>query len=152
MLDIGWQELFLVAVITLIVVGPKDLPTVLRTVARGVTRMRQLSAEFQSGLSEIVRDADLDDLKRKTEKLARSDVAGVVKETVDPTGTLTADFDPEDFNRRLKSRVDAGPPTMPMSRQDDLSGAEPTAPNDPDINDPAQQHDGPSRDTPREPQ
>lgn len=152
MLDIGWQELFLVAIITLIVVGPKDLPTVLRTVARGVARMRQLSAEFQSGLSQIVRDAELDDLKRKAETIARSDVAGVVKKTVDPGGTLTAEFDPEDFNRRLMERVRSGPPEGPMLTQDDGSGGHPTVPHVHETDVPAQQPPDPPHSTPRDTQ
>ncbi|MBL6933181.1 MAG: twin-arginine translocase subunit TatB, partial [Rhodospirillales bacterium] len=60
MFDIGWQELFIVAALGLIVVGPKDLPRALRTVMGLVRKGRLLARDFQDGLDEVVREADLD--------------------------------------------------------------------------------------------
>lgn len=113
MFDVGWQELFLIAVVALIVVGPKDLPHVLRGVSRFVTKARAMSREFQSGLAEMAREAELDEIKRKVQRAAQFDPAEELKKSVDPTGKLSADFDPAEFNRKLKESVEGGPPTRP---------------------------------------
>jgi sec-independent protein translocase protein TatB len=114
MLDIGWQELFLIGVVALIVIGPKDLPKAMRAVAHGVRKARGLAREFQSGLDEMMREAEIDDLKRQMQKAASFDIDAEVRKTVDPGGTLTDAFDPETFARDLKERVEMGPPAPPQ--------------------------------------
>ena len=64
MLDLGWPELLLVGVITVMVVGPKELPRVLRSTLKIVQRVKGLAAEFQSGLGELAKEADLEDIKK----------------------------------------------------------------------------------------
>jgi sec-independent protein translocase protein TatB len=115
MFDIGWQELFLIAVVTLIVVGPKDLPKVLRTAARFMQKARAMSREFQSGLAEMAREAELDEIKQRVEGAARFDLGEELRKQADPTGKLSADFDPAEFNRQLKASVEGGPPTRPAT-------------------------------------
>ena len=67
MFDIGWQELFIVGVLALIVVGPKDLPRVLRTATQAIGKARALAREFQNGVNEVVREADLDDIRKQVD-------------------------------------------------------------------------------------
>lgn len=133
MLDIGWQELFLICVVALVVLGPKDLPTAMRALARVVVKVRGLSREFQSGVADMLREAELDDLKRKVSEGGRVDLGKAVKDAVDPTGTLTEDFDPADFARRLKQEVEAGPPTGPRAAapSPEPAAPEPAAPQPP---------------------
>ena len=57
MLDVGWQELFLIAVITIIVVGPKEIPRVLRTVTLWVRKVKDMAREFQTSIDDIAREA-----------------------------------------------------------------------------------------------
>jgi sec-independent protein translocase protein TatB len=121
MLDIGWQELFFIGIIALIVVGPKDLPRVLRTVAHFVRKARGLAREFQGGVADMVREAELDEIKRKVDGSSRS-IEKTIKDTVDPTGSLTADFDPTEFNRQLKERVESGPPSPPTETESASGG------------------------------
>ena len=92
MLDIGWPELFIVAVVTLVVVGPKEIPRVLRTVMIWVRKARSLAREFQSGLYEMVRDSEIDEIKRDLEAASSVDLEKEVEETIDPTGSLTQAF------------------------------------------------------------
>jgi len=86
MFDIGWQELFLIAVVALIVIGPKDLPRVMRTIMRGVRKAREMARDLQGGIDELAREADLDDLKKELE--STGDVAKQIEATVDPAGEL----------------------------------------------------------------
>lgn len=110
MFDIGWQEILLIGVIALVVVGPKDLPHVLRGAARLLAKARAVSREFQQGLAEIAREAELDDLRRKMEKAASFDPGEAMRNTVDPTGSLSAEFNADEFAQTLKRNVEAGPP------------------------------------------
>jgi sec-independent protein translocase protein TatB len=89
MFDIGWQELFLVAVITILVVGPKELPRVLKTVVAGVRKMRGLANDFQRGIDELARETELDDIRKDLEKAANIDLERELEETIDTTGNLT---------------------------------------------------------------
>jgi len=94
MLDIGWQELFIIAILAIIVVGPKDLPRALKTVMQYVKKARGLAREFQNGVDEMVREADLDDLKKDLVKIGDSKgLENTIRETVDPTGDLSKEMD-----------------------------------------------------------
>ena len=64
MLGIHWPEFMLIAVITVLVVGPKELPRVLRTFTRIMRKIRGLSKEFQDTMSDLAKEADLDDMKK----------------------------------------------------------------------------------------
>jgi sec-independent protein translocase protein TatB len=128
MLDIGWQELFLIGVVALLVVGPKDLPRTLGALARMYRKARGMAGEFQNGISEMVREAELDDIKRDVEKAGRFDMEKELKSAVDPTGTLSDDFDPEEFNRQLKERVEGGPPQRRTDTQALQTSADKSAP------------------------
>ena len=110
MFDIGWQELFVIGVVALIVVGPKDLPKVLRGAARVLNKARGMSREFQAGLAEMAREVELDEIKRNVERTAKFDLGEELRSAADPTGKLSADFDPAEFNRKLKEQVEASPP------------------------------------------
>ena len=93
MFDIGWQELFLIAEVALIVIGPKDMPAAMRTMARALSKVRGLSREFQHSVSEMMREAELDEIRRKVEQAGRVDVKGEVGRMLDPDGRLRSDFD-----------------------------------------------------------
>lgn len=89
MLDIGWSEMLIVGLITIIVVGPKELPRVLRTVTQVIRKLRALASEFQSGIDDLAREAELQDLKQSIEKTASTDIAGEFEKAVDPTGEVS---------------------------------------------------------------
>jgi len=93
MFDIGWQELFIVAVLAVIVVGPKELPRVLRTVMGVVRKARMLARDFQDGLDEVVREADLEDIKNQIGNLGNGDLAKTVESTLDPNGDIAKELD-----------------------------------------------------------
>ena len=68
MFDLAWQEILLIGAVALVVIGPKDLPRAVRAVAGWVRKGRELAREFQSGVDEMVRQADLDDIKTEIAK------------------------------------------------------------------------------------
>lgn len=69
--EIGASELLLIAVVALIVVGPKDLPALLRKVGQAMAKVRGMAAEFRSSFDEMARQSELDDLRREVEAMRR---------------------------------------------------------------------------------
>jgi sec-independent protein translocase protein TatB len=65
MFDIASTELLLIAVVALLVIGPKDLPRVMRTVGQWMGRARGMARHFRSGIDAMVREAELEELERK---------------------------------------------------------------------------------------
>ena len=72
MFDIGWGELVVIGVIALIVIGPKELPVVLRTVGRYMGKVRRMAGEFQGQFQEALREAELHDIKKQADDLTSS--------------------------------------------------------------------------------
>lgn len=64
MFDIGWSELVLIGVVALIVLGPKELPGVLRMVGQWVGKARRMAADFQGQFQEAMREAEMADVKK----------------------------------------------------------------------------------------
>src|SRR5687768_17117432 len=65
MFDIGYSELLLIAVVALIVIGPKDLPNVMRTVGKWVGKARGMARHFRSGIDTMMREAELEEMEKK---------------------------------------------------------------------------------------
>ena len=89
MFDIGWQELFLIGLVTILVVGPKEIPRVLRTVVAAVRKVRGLANDFQRGIDELARETELDEIRRDLEKGAMLDLEREFEETIDPKGEMS---------------------------------------------------------------
>ncbi len=89
MFDIGWQELFLIGLITILVVGPREIPRVLRTVVAAVRKVRGLANDFQRGIDELARETELDEIRRDLEKGATLDLEREFEETIDPKGEMS---------------------------------------------------------------
>lgn len=71
MFDIGWSELLVIAIVLIVVVGPEDLPRMLRAFGKATARARSMASEFRSQFDEALKEADLEDV-RKTIADARS--------------------------------------------------------------------------------
>jgi len=83
--DVGWGELVLIGVVALIVIGPKELPAVLRTFGQYMTKIRRMAAEFQSQFQEAMREAEMAELKQHFD--AMQDAAKDIR-NFDPVGSV----------------------------------------------------------------
>ncbi|MBB6251367.1 sec-independent protein translocase protein TatB [Nitrospirillum iridis] len=88
MFDIAWSELALIGVVALVVIGPKDLPVALYTAGKWMRKARLLARDFQSHLDEMVRQAELEDLRKQAQKVAQFDLTAEVTKMVDPTDSV----------------------------------------------------------------
>ncbi len=120
MFDIGWQELIVIGVVALVVIGPKDMPVAIRAVSRWAGKARALAREFQQGLDEVVREAELQDIKKTIDEVQTFDVKGEIAKTVDPTGEVAKTLDMSDVEKTVGALTydpaavaDAGPVAAP---------------------------------------
>ena len=88
MFDLGWGELLVVGVVALVVLGPKELPNALRTISNLTKTARKLANEFQSGVNEIVREADLEDARKAAQSISKGSISKAIEKAVDPTGEM----------------------------------------------------------------
>jgi len=116
LLDFGWSELMLIGVVALIVIGPKDLPKALRVAGFWVRKARTLSREFQSSVEQMIREAELDEVRQELKKATEIDLDKEFRQVVDPTGSLAESLKPPElpnFSDQLPSVVDSGTPALP---------------------------------------
>jgi len=128
MFDIGGWEFLIVIVIAIVVIGPKDLPAAIRTVSGWIRRARELAREFQSGLDDLARETDLDNVKGDIQSgLGLDDVSSPgntirnqIEHTLDPDGSIGNAFK-EDY-----SAVEEDGPFADNSfeEDEDLDGAD----------------------------
>jgi sec-independent protein translocase protein TatB len=90
MFDLSWGEMGIIAVVALVVLGPKELPNALRTVSALMKNARKLAGEFQSGVNEIIREADLEDARKKLAEVNPNSIKDAITKAVDPTGEVKA--------------------------------------------------------------
>ena len=142
MFDIGWTEMMVIAMLALIIIGPKDLPGALRTVGQWVRKARSLAREFQSGVDEMVREAELDDARKALEATSRGNIAKSIAKAVDPSGELSAEAKAIESSAREATQVEkigapakaAGAAGAGEKTRDEIAkgapGAQPDAPSD----------------------
>ena len=99
MLDLGWSEILVIAVVALVVIGPKDLPGAIRGIADLIKTGKQKLAGFQKQADELVREAKLDDVRNQIadvkgalNEIRNFDLKGEIQKTVDADGALTKSF------------------------------------------------------------
>jgi sec-independent protein translocase protein TatB len=64
MFDIGWSELLVIAVVAIIVVGPKDLPRMMRSFGSYAGKLRRMAADFQRQFEDAMRESELDEVRK----------------------------------------------------------------------------------------
>ena len=98
MFDIGATELLLIGIVAIIVVGPKELPKMLRAFGQFVGKMRGMAREFQSMFEEAARDTGMDDLAKGVSDVKNFSVTDSLSETFDPVkdefDEMKLDLDP----------------------------------------------------------
>jgi len=82
MFDIGWTELLVIAVVMIIVVGPKDLPAMLRTMGRYAGKLRRTANEFKGQFEEAIRESELEEIRGEIEGLRNMDPRVQVKKSI----------------------------------------------------------------------
>lgn len=93
MLDIAWTEMLVVAVVAIIVIGPKELPFALRAIGRWVGKARSLAREFQSSVDDMIAETELQELRETAKSIQDFDPDDFVSNQMDPTGGKSDEID-----------------------------------------------------------
>jgi sec-independent protein translocase protein TatB len=120
MFDIAWGEFVVIAVVALIVIGPKELPGVLRAIGQWTTKIRRMAAEFQGQFQEALREAEMADLKKEVDNLNDT--------FTDTAKGFTSQFDdPLNLKEATKwePKPDAAQPDAAKSDETKSDGAKP---------------------------
>ncbi len=91
MLDIGWTEMLVIAIVMIVVVGPKDLPKMLRSFGRTTARMRSMAGDFRKQFDEALKEAELDGVKDSLNDLRKMNPAADIKKALNPMEKAAAE-------------------------------------------------------------
>jgi len=83
MFDIAWSELALIGGVALVVIGPKDLPKVMRSMGRWTRKARMLAGEFQRNLDDMVRESELAEVKKQVQAVNPHALKAKVEDMID---------------------------------------------------------------------
>lgn len=86
--DLGWSEMLVIGAVALVVIGPKELPRALRTAGTWARKARIMTRDLQGSFEEMIREAELDEVRKDLKQALDFDVKSEVRKTVDPTGEL----------------------------------------------------------------
>ena len=91
MFDIGWTEMLVIAIVMIVVVGPKDLPRMLRTFGKTTAKLRAMAGDFQKQFNDALKEAELDDVKKSVDELRSLNPANEIRKQLNPFEKAAAD-------------------------------------------------------------
>ena len=93
--DFGWSELLVIAIVLIVIVGPKDLPKMLRTFGKTTSSLRKMAGEFRRQFDDALKEAELDDVRQIANDLKGLDPRRQIKDTLSPLGKVGQDISGE---------------------------------------------------------
>ena len=113
MFDFAWSEIALIGVVALVAIGPKDLPVAIKAVAAAVKKARRMASEFQVHVDEMVREANLHEVRDQINDIRRMDIKGKILNAVDGDGTLRTTMAENPLNVQPATPPLTTPPPLP---------------------------------------
>jgi sec-independent protein translocase protein TatB len=92
MFDFAWSEIALIAAVALILIGPKDMPVAIRTITEMIKKARRMASEFQTHVDEMMREANLHEVRDQISSIRNFDVRGEIERHIDPDRSLRDTF------------------------------------------------------------
>ena len=92
MFDFAWSEIGLIAVVALVLIGPKDLPVAMKALADFIKKARRMAGEFQTHVDEMMREADLREVRQSINEIRNLDLRSTIERTIDPDRTIRNTF------------------------------------------------------------
>ena len=117
MFDFGWQEFLVIAFVLVLVVGPKDLPKVLKTVTKYIRNMRQMASEFHRGIENMADEADLKD---SFNELKNNNIDKTIQSHLDPDNEVTKALQQAKDSADLANETNKVKETLKTTAEDSL--------------------------------
>ncbi|OBZ94086.1 preprotein translocase [Pararhizobium polonicum] len=114
MLDVGWTELVVIAIVLILVVGPKDLPPMLRAFGKMMTKMRGMANDFRQQFDEALKEADLDDVRKTLADAQKLNPAHTIREAMNPLRQMGNDIKAD---LQKATAVDTKPAAAPVATE-----------------------------------
>ena len=132
MFEIGWSELLLIGIVALIAIGPKELPTVLRTLGQWMSKLRRMASEFQSQFQEAMREAEMADLKKQVDEMTSQAQSYA---NFDPVSEVRRELEStqQQIESAMVNPTDAAKPSPSVAAEPDTSPATDAAPPSPAV-------------------
>ena len=84
MFDIGWTEMLVIAIVMIVVVGPKELPGMLRTFGKTTAKLRVMAGDFRKQFDEALKEAELDDIKKVADDVRALNPKNEIRKALSP--------------------------------------------------------------------
>ena len=117
MFDLGWQEFLIIAFVLVIVVGPKDLPKVLKTFTNFLRQVRQMASEFHRSIENMADESELKDVKKSLNQIKNSNFDSLAKEHLDPTGSVGSALNEAKKSADLANNINSIKETLETSSE-----------------------------------
>lgn len=127
MLDLGWSEILVIAIVLIIVVGPQDLPGMLRNFGRIMSKLRGMAGEFRSQLDEALKEADLEDVKKTIDDARKLNPTHSLREAMNPIRQAGEDIR-SDLQKTMRTSSGGGAPSGSASDKPAVAQKDPAAP------------------------
>lgn len=124
MFDIGWSEIFIIAFLALILLGPKEIPVVLRTVTNLIRRLRGMAADLQQGMDRIIRETELDEIKKDLQKINPQHLAQNIESAIDLPPLSSSPMMMIDPEKKSDPALETKPSSPPISPSHPLSSGD----------------------------
>ena len=108
MFDVGYSELLVIAIVMIVVVGPKDLPKMLRAFGKATSKFRQMSGDFKRQFDDALKEAELDDVKKALDSVKKLDPRQQVKDVLNPFKEATSGIR-DDLSKAVQPKPVAAP-------------------------------------------
>jgi sec-independent protein translocase protein TatB len=92
MFDFAWSEFALIGLVAVVVLGPKELPQAMRALGRFTRQARKLAGEFQGHVNDLMREAELDEVRSSVQKVTNVNVGAEIDKLLDPGGEFSAEL------------------------------------------------------------
>lgn len=120
MIDLSWSEILVIAIVLIVVVGPKDLPRLLRSFGKTMSTVRTMAGDFRKQFDEAIKEAELEDLKSLADDARKLNPASEIKKALNPMEQAAKD---------VRAGLDkAMKPATPISAEKPASTPQPAEP------------------------
>lgn len=130
MLDVGWAELLVIAIVLIVVVGPKDLPPMIRAFGRTMASLRKMTGEFRTQFDQALKGADMDDVRKTIGDVQNLNPTNALRDAINPLRQIGNDIR-SDMEKSVSTSTSSAAPATEVNLPEPQSKLPETPPEVP---------------------